>query len=379
VETGRAESAGGIGARRVFLLASLAAGVSVLSVGAVEGLRSGRLAADYWLTYLPGAEAVVHGLSPYPRYTYPPQIAFAYAPATLIDADVAAYISVFVCAVLIASTLAVLRVRDPACYLAVFLWAPTWQELDMANITPALALGLALAWRYRHRPIVSGVALGLIVPAKLFLWPVLFWTLVSRRLRAFCVALGLGLAVTVGAWGLIGFQGLTQYPHLLRVLDSEYGTHGYSFVALSTAVGTGTSAGHVAACVVGAALLAAGFVLGRRGDDVSSFTLCIAAALALTPIVWLHYLILLVVPLAIVRPAFSWLWLLPVGLWISWAPVQPDVPGLVAPLLVAAIIVYAVVKPSIAPRLDEITPQSPLRHARPQDASFPLEPRLVER
>ena len=42
----------------------------------------------------------------------------------------------------------------------------------------------------------------------------------------------------------------------------------------------------------------------------------IGAALALSPIVWLHYLVLLAVPLAIARPRFSPLWLLPIVLWV---------------------------------------------------------------
>jgi len=341
----RVKGAERIGAQRVLLLAVLGAGVAVLSSGAVAGLRTGRLAADYWLTYLPGAEAVVHGLSPYPRYTYPPQVALAYTPLTFINATVGAYVAVFVCAVLIAATLAVLRVRDPACYLAVFLWAPTWQELDMANITPALALGLALAWRYRDRPIVCGAALGLIVPAKLFLWPVLWWPVVSGRVRALWIALGVGLLLTFGAWALIDFKGLTRYPHMLSALDAEYGTHGYSFVAISSELGAGTGAGHLASCIVGAMLLFGALVFARRGNDLSSFTLCIAAALALTPIVWLHYLVLLVVPLAIARPNFSSIWLLPAVLWIAPTPMNPEGLASAEPLLVAAIIVYATLRP----------------------------------
>ena len=42
-----------------------------------------------------------------------------------------------------------------------------------------------------------------------------------------------------------------------------------------------------------------------------SFTCAVAATLALSPIVWLHYLVVLLVPMAIARPRFSPLWLLP--------------------------------------------------------------------
>jgi hypothetical protein len=39
--------------------------------------------------------------------------------------------------------------------------------------------------------------------------------------------------------------------------------------------------------------------------------LLVFAALALSPIVWMHYFTLLVVPIALVRPRLSWLWFAP--------------------------------------------------------------------
>ena len=55
-------------------------------------------------------------------------------------------------------------------------------------------------------------------------------------------------------------------------------------------------------------------------DDARSFTCAVAATLVLSPIVWLHYLVVLLVPVAITRPRFSVLWLLPVLLWVSPRP-----------------------------------------------------------
>ena len=45
--------------------------------------------------------------------------------------------------------------------------------------------------------------------------------------------------------------------------------------------------------------------------DRVSLTAAIGAALVLTPILWIHYLVLLVVPLALARPRLSPLWLVP--------------------------------------------------------------------
>jgi hypothetical protein len=68
--------------------------------------------------------------------------------------------------------------------------------------------------------------------------------------------------------------------------------------------------------------------------------------LAFSPIVWLHYLVLLLVPLAIARPRFSAVWLLPLLLWLTplngnGELIQPLLPALVA----AAVIVLCLVQP----------------------------------
>jgi hypothetical protein len=55
-----------------------------------------------------------------------------------------------------------------------------------------------------------------------------------------------------------------------------------------------------------------GFAWRRR-----SLGLAIAAALVLSPIVWRHFLALLMVPLALSRPRFDAVWLIPIGLWIG--------------------------------------------------------------
>ena len=72
-----------------------------------------------------------------------------------------------------------------------------------------------------------------------------------------------------------------------------------------------------AAAVVGALALAGVVVLARRpGGDAAAFAAAIAAALWISPIVWIHYLVLLFIPIAIVHRRLSALWLLPLVLWV---------------------------------------------------------------
>ena len=58
-------------------------------------------------------------------------------------------------------------------------------------------------------------------------------------------------------------------------------------------------------------MLALGVGILVVGWRLQSFVLFVAAALMLSPIVWLDYYAVLAVPLAIVRPRLSPIWLLP--------------------------------------------------------------------
>jgi hypothetical protein len=68
--------------------------------------------------------------------------------------------------------------------------------------------------------------------------------------------------------------------------------------------------------VVGVPLLVGVAAVARGQDgDRRAFSLAVIAAIAITPIVWLHYFTLLVVPLALLRPRLAWPWML---MWAFW-------------------------------------------------------------
>ena len=93
--------------------------------------------------------------------------------------------------------------------------------------------------------------------------------------------------------------------------------------------------------LVGLALLAGVVAIARRdGGDRAAFSLAIVAAIALTPIVWLHYFALLVVPLALARPKLSWAWGL---MWVFWLIPAQENGGDIWRILLATGVVGAVV------------------------------------
>jgi glycosyl transferase family 87 len=319
-------------------------------------LAQGLLAWDVRFAYLPAADAVLHGHTPYPTlhdpildeqkgYVYPPQLLFLLVPLTVLPLPlVAALVGAGMIALLLL-TLRVLEVRDIRCYAAALLWVPAISAVLLSNLSIPLAFALALMWRYRNAVWPSAVALGLSVSAKLLLWPMFVWVLATRRVRTFALALVVGAIVTLAAWAAIGFDGLSTYPDLLRRLSDLQSHRSYSFVGMASTAGLPEAVGSGLALLVGGALLVGCVVYARRNDEPRAFTCAVVATLALSPVVWLHYLVALLVPTAILRPRFSAIWLLPVLLWVSPKPGYAGGPATFAPAIVAAILVGALLAP----------------------------------
>jgi hypothetical protein len=314
--------------------------------------------------YLPAAEQVLHGNSPYPAvddpiledqkgYVYPPQLLLALLPLTALPVDVAAVIVAVGLVALLGLTLKLLDVRDVRCYAAAVLWVPAVSGVLLSNLSIPFAFALAVSWRYRNAVWPPAWALGLAIAAKFVMWPMLVWTVLTRRFKVTAWAVVVGFVVTLAAWAAIGFDGLTRYPDLLRRLSDIQSDRSYSLVGMSATAGLGSGVGNALTLLVGGGLLVGCALYARRADEERAFTCAVAATLALSPIVWLHYLVVLLVPMAIARPRFSLLWLLPVLLWVSPRPgyaegIATFVPGIAAAILIGLLLARPVARPQAA-------------------------------
>lgn len=296
--------------------------------------------ARYWVgrhlgfDYRPLWEASRHLFqgSPYPaphaaalhdeqQFVYPPLAAVLAAPLALLPFGVAAALLAAIEVVATALTLRVLGVRDWRCYGVTFLWYPVIQNFLIGSITSLLALGLAVAWRYRDDRRVAGPVSALVIAAKVFLWPLLFWLAATRRWRTAALALAIAIAGVGVSWALFGFGGLTSYPRLLDELSRLEAWKSYSAVAVGLVFGLSTDQARAVAIAAGVAVLVSVVLVGYFREDSDSdrraFVLSIAAAFMFSPIVWTHYFALLVVPIAITRRRLAPLWFVPLAMWAT--------------------------------------------------------------
>jgi hypothetical protein len=215
------------------------------------------------------------------------------------------------------ATLWALDVRDWRCYGLVLLWPPVISAIQTGNVTLWFGLAAALAWRYRDRLVAPSVSIGVTLAVKFFLWPLVVWLAATRRYVSAVLSSVVGAGLLLLSWAAIGFAGMADYPDLVRRLEETVGEDSYTLYIVGLDLGLPSAVARAAWLGVGLALLAAVLLAGRRGGERSAFVLAIAASLALTPIVWLHYFALLLVAVAVARPRLGFLWFVPLAMVIT--------------------------------------------------------------
>jgi alpha-1,2-mannosyltransferase len=328
--------------------------------------------------FLNAGDAVLAGRSPYVdidvigdnlRYVYPPLLAFVMTPLSVLPLEVATIIWTLLSGAFVLGALYLFGVRDWRCYPVALLIPFTRESFEFGTIGPLLLLVVAACWRYRDRRWGGSSAAAVAVALKLFLWPLVLWLAVTRRLRAAVLSVGITLALVFLPWALIGFAGLGQYPALLRKVADQQDYRSYSLVALGEALGASPTAAKAISIAVGVALLvlAARAARARRGSaderDRRSLIFVLAAALALTPVIWAHYLVLLIAPVALARPRLSPLWLVLLAATVlylfDWYRQSPE--GEVRPTVTIAALVVGVFVASLR-RPHRLVPEA--RHAQ---------------
>jgi alpha-1,2-mannosyltransferase len=325
VSSGSRARAGRLGLAGIEIFFCVALPLIALSWAFRNAVAGGDV-TDFELAFYPAAEALRGGASPYPgvddpavaagvAYVYPPLTAMLAIPLTVFPAGTAGVVAMALLVAAVFATLWALDVRDWRCFGLALAWPGVYGAIMSGTLSIPLALVAALVWRYRDRARVAGTTLGLGVAMKLILWPLALWLAATRRLIAAVLSALVALVAVTASWAVIGFAGLEEYPDLLRRIQELEESSGYTVFSLALDLGASEPIARSAGLVLGALLLVAAIVLARRGAEQRSFVLAVAAALACSPIVWLHYFALLLVPVAVARPRLDVVWFVPLGMW----------------------------------------------------------------
>jgi Glycosyltransferase family 87 len=288
--------------------------------GVLLGAVHSRAPAFDFDTFRHAAWLALHGHNPYPppqaailrlqdQFVYPAPALALFAPLALIPGELTAYcVWALVSAAAIVLSAYLYGIRDWRVYALLMAYPIAYHALILGTVTPVLMLVVALLWRFRDRLWRAAALTAAAICVKLYLAPLLVWLAVTgRRGAAIWAAIGAAAACAV-AWTAIGFAGLGSYPQVLSLLSQLEQRRGFSAVALYMSLGAPAGVAHVLALAQAAVMCGAALVVARRGDERGAFCLCVTAAMALSPIVWLDFYLLLVTPLCLYCKRIHPLW-----------------------------------------------------------------------
>jgi hypothetical protein len=212
--------------------------------------------------------------------------------------------------------------------ILLLLWSPVKDELAVGQLMSVLLLLLTVSWLLlrQGRDLAGGILLGLVLALKLVAWPVALFLLFQRRWKALFAAGGAFLAANLLGGLLIGFDRTVDY--YLKVAGSVsllYRAHERNFSIWTTGYrlfeGMGSSAGASVSSdplvsapglapfvSVGLALLllAGSLYLALRSRSFdASLAIVICTSIVINPVAWSHYLLLALIPAAVILKSWT--------------------------------------------------------------------------
>lgn len=346
--------------RRVGRRTGIAAIVVVASILFLRNALASGYAVDFRGGIWSAGWAMLHGHSPYPAvnaaallaqrhaFVTPPPLGVIGIPFALLPFGPAAVVWNILCVSAFVGALALLGIRDTRMYALSLASIPLFDSLTIGQPEGLLVLLAVLAWRYRDAwP--GGLSVGVLIALKLLPLPLLAWLLVTRRIRSLAVACVSAAALLAGSWALIGFKGLTAYPHLLSADAHAFQRwrYSYSLVHGLGSFGIPVSAARWVAVLV-AAGVAAAIVRRARGSDLGWFTAALTFGILVSPLLWLHYLLLLFVPMAISHRRSLGIWLTAAyGFWAMLILLPPgSLRALVAIAIASGLAIWSAANPT---------------------------------
>jgi hypothetical protein len=285
-------------------------------------------------------------------YVYAPPLAVLLAPMTAFPFDTVALAWLALHIAALVAACALMPVRVPirlAAFAAAAFSSPLLVDLNLGNVSTFVLLVAAIGWRWLDRPQAAvALAAGLAIRPQLVV--VLAWWLVRRKLGLVVSTLLAGVVLVLVT---LPFVGVGSYLDFVRVVrnDQVAGVlHNGSLE--SAALLLGFSGVLPTLAFFAGALVAIGAILfSLRRDAELSYAVTVCASLLLTPLLWGHYLLLLLIPAALLaQRGRPWALALPLLGWLPDGAISiAALAGVLLPLVVPTR--PAVADPVVSPAL----------------------------
>ncbi len=198
-----------------------------------------------------------------------------------------------------------------ALFLALVGWFPFWMVLRNGQVGMILTFLMTLTWYFlrQDKNLPAGLCLGLATALKLFPGLLLVYLLIRRR-KAFWPAAITAATLLLFCFGIVGWHNTLDYFRVAKFVQEYYRGYKANISLLSVFAGIAPLARHAAVlaqiCFVGFLSLLA-WTVSRNSRDTSGqvtldleFAMFMALLPVLSPVSWDHYLVMLVLPVAVV-------------------------------------------------------------------------------
>lgn len=253
---------------------------------------------------------------PFGLFYYPPPFVLLAIPLTLLPPDVDAWLAAVALTAIFLVAVAILPVSTRVRWLIVLLGGLSWPliyAIKLGQVGPILLLTFAIGWRWMDRPNRLGLATAVGAAIKLQPLVILGWALLTGRRRAVVVGLTAFLVLAVAGTVIAGPTAWADQLGLLVRLSKPVSTpNNVTPGRIAFEAGLGDTAAWTIQILWWAAVAAVVLYVLWRGTNEASYLAVVTASQAISPILWDHYALMLLLPVA---------WLLQRRIW--WAALIP--------------------------------------------------------
>ena len=209
---------------------------------------------------------------------------------------------------------------------------PFVYAVKLGQVGPILFLAFAVGWRGIDDPIRLGTSAAVGAAIKLQPGLLLVWALLTRRFRAVVVGAAVLLALAAAATVLAGPRAWSDFFVLIRTVTDPIATEqNLTPGAVAYQLGASTAVATTIQLISTIGVVTAFLAAIRWAGDEASYLVAVIASQLVSPILWDHYAMLLLLPVAYLLSAGRW-WALAIPLVTAW-PLLGVTPPVAYPIL----------------------------------------------
>jgi len=324
-----------------------------LALVLATGASAGTLGYDFE-AYAQAAQRLIDGRALYDPavdlaggfavFLYPPPFAIAFVPFALLGPLAGLWAWTALLAGCLVAAVALLPVPDRVRWVVLLLaglhW-PTLYAIRLGQVGPILLLLFVLGWRWLERPaaLASTIALGGLIKVQ----PGLLagWALLVGRWRTAVLAVAGAAAVSLVTLPIVGVEAWSDYRSLLgRVIEPVTTPHNFTPGAVAFQAGVSIDQANLIQWATAGLVLAGTVFAARRRSLVAGYLVAVVATQFLSPLLWDHYAVILLGPVAWLLSRGS-AWAVAIPLATAW-PLVGITPAVAYPVIFGVVIAAVV-------------------------------------